>query len=305
VKLSFAQLEGKCYCCGKAGHRSTTCRYKNKPKSEWAINVARNNEKKEEQEHALLSQEEEKEEEKEEQTIQNSWMGAQIILNQTKQVTTKLKDLILLDTCSSKTIFCNRKYVQSIRKSDASLVLKTNAGDFSTTQVAELKEWGTWFNEDSASNIFSFAEKAERYNITYDNNSEDVFVVKMKSKTIKFQKISENIYAFDPTRKKVSLLTTLQENKKSFTKRQFERAKTARDLLHNLGYCSLKDFKAAITMNLIKNCPVTLEDINNSEKIFGADIPSMKGKITRQKPIPVVQDMIDLKMAYQNIIHRG
>ena len=135
---------------------------------------------------------------------------------------------------------------------------------------------------------------AEIYNITYDNNSEDVFVVKMKSKTIKFQKISENIYAFDPTRKKVSLLTTLQENKIFLTKRQFERAKTARDLLHNLGYYSLKDFKADITMNLIKNCPVTLEDINNSEKIFGADIPSMKGKITRQKPIPVVQDMIDI-----------
>ena len=40
VKLSFAQLEGKCYCCGRARHRSPSCCNKNKPKEEWAINKA-------------------------------------------------------------------------------------------------------------------------------------------------------------------------------------------------------------------------------------------------------------------------
>ena len=37
--LSFAQLEGKCYCCGKPGHKSPDCYQKNKiPREEWAIN---------------------------------------------------------------------------------------------------------------------------------------------------------------------------------------------------------------------------------------------------------------------------
>jgi hypothetical protein len=37
--LSFAQMEGKCYCCGKPGHRSPDCRQKDKiPKEEWVIN---------------------------------------------------------------------------------------------------------------------------------------------------------------------------------------------------------------------------------------------------------------------------
>lgn len=36
--LSFAQMEGKCYCCGKSGHKSPECRYNNKPKKEWTIN---------------------------------------------------------------------------------------------------------------------------------------------------------------------------------------------------------------------------------------------------------------------------
>ena len=34
ITLSFAQMEGKCYCCGKPGHKSPTCRDKNKPKEE-------------------------------------------------------------------------------------------------------------------------------------------------------------------------------------------------------------------------------------------------------------------------------
>jgi len=35
LNILFAQMNGLCYCCGKKGHLSTDCRYKNKPKSEW------------------------------------------------------------------------------------------------------------------------------------------------------------------------------------------------------------------------------------------------------------------------------
>ena len=37
-ELSFAQMEGKCYCCGKPGHKSPSCHHKSQPKSERAIN---------------------------------------------------------------------------------------------------------------------------------------------------------------------------------------------------------------------------------------------------------------------------
>ena len=38
VNLSFAQMEGRCYCCSKKGHMSNKCRFKDKPKSEWLMN---------------------------------------------------------------------------------------------------------------------------------------------------------------------------------------------------------------------------------------------------------------------------
>jgi hypothetical protein len=37
--LSFAQMEGKCYCCGKVGHKSPDCRHvKDIKREDWAIN---------------------------------------------------------------------------------------------------------------------------------------------------------------------------------------------------------------------------------------------------------------------------
>jgi hypothetical protein len=40
-EMSFAMLEGKCYCCGKPGHNSPQCHLKDKtPKDDWAINKA-------------------------------------------------------------------------------------------------------------------------------------------------------------------------------------------------------------------------------------------------------------------------
>jgi len=36
--LTFAQMEGSCYCCDKRGHLSSRCPEKSKPQSEWAAN---------------------------------------------------------------------------------------------------------------------------------------------------------------------------------------------------------------------------------------------------------------------------
>jgi hypothetical protein len=59
-------------------------------------------------------------------------------------------------------------------------------------------------------------------------------------------------------------------------------------------------------MNLIVNNLVTTEDIEIAEEIFGPDVGSLKGKTTRMKPNPVVNNYIDipqeLMLKQQNIV---
>jgi hypothetical protein len=45
TNLSFAQMEGKCYKCGKPGHKSPQCRVDQPDINKWAINVAKINTK--------------------------------------------------------------------------------------------------------------------------------------------------------------------------------------------------------------------------------------------------------------------
>jgi hypothetical protein len=52
--------------------------------------------------------------------------------------------------------------------------------------------------------------------------------------------------------------------------------------------------KALIQINTLKNNPVTTEDVDIAKKIFGPDISSLKGKTTCRKPVPVIEDYIEI-----------
>ena len=57
---------------------------------------------------------------------------------------------------------------------------------------------------------------------------------------------------------------------------------------------TVKNLKVLIRMNAIKDCPVTVEDVNIAEKIFGPDIGTLKGKSVQRPPKPVKEDLVDV-----------
>jgi hypothetical protein len=91
-----------------------------------------------------------------------------------------------------------------------------------------------------------------------------------------------------------SLISTVGKNRQGYTLHKYKRAKEARRLYHIAGTPAVNNFKPLLWMNVFQNCPVTVEDVNISEKIFGPDISSLKGKSARRKPKPVRSDLIEI-----------
>jgi hypothetical protein len=173
--------------------------------------------------------------------------------------------------------------------------LATNGGLLVTIKKADVLQWReVWFNVTAITNIFSYAEMIDKYRITYDSEKEDTFLVHLPNKLIQIERIGNNLHVYRPpntaTGKQIQLLNTVEENESFYTHRQFERAKSARDLYHALGTPSVPDFKAM----LWQNNPVTIEDIMLAETIFGPDIGALKGKTTRCKPTSVVHNYIEI-----------
>ena len=79
-----------------------------------------------------------------------------------------------------------------------------------------------------------------------------------------------------------------------YTKRQQQHAEQARTTYRTLGSLTTQNFKHILRQNLIKNCPVTVKDVEIAEDIFGPDITTLKGKSTRKRPPVIIDDQVDI-----------
>ena len=87
---------------------------------------------------------------------------------------------------------------------------------------------------------------------------------------------------------------TIEENTKFLTPKEIAQANVAKWLLHALGYPSVVDLKTIIKMNAIQDNPVTKSDIKLMEHLYRPNIPTVKGKTTRQCPHKLVNNMVSI-----------
>ena len=95
------------------------------------------------------------------------------------------------------------------------------------------------------------------------------------------------------------LITTNQINgrrQQEFLHRQssFMSQESPRTFAHTRLALHCRSQAKIIRMNSIKNFPVTTEDIDLTEKIYGPDVLSLKHKTVCQSPAPIVSDVIEV-----------
>ena len=134
-------------------------------------------------------------------------------------------------------------------------------------------------------NIVSVSDAVNKgFRVLFDSEKENCFyVIDQKSgKVIRFPH-KKGLYVRNDDPVELSYVTSV----KGFTDREVERATAARKFLHDLSAESVENTKFFIRSNQARNVPITTEDMQLAERVFGMDVPLCKGKWVTKKP-PVV-----------------
>jgi len=112
---------------------------------------------------------------------------------------------------------------------------------------------------------------------------------------MEFRMHESGLHYYDPRKERdeeMIFVNTVAENMSHFTKREIKGAEVARALYKAIDRPSMKDFKWIVRSNQIKDCPVTVQDIDVAISIWGKNVAALQGKTTRKKSIPVTRDFV-------------
>ena len=223
-----------------------------------------------------------------------------------KKIKLDLREVILLDSQSTMDLICNKAMVTKVFKSGSSMRLRSNGGSMLVTHKAKMPGYNknVWFSKKAIANIVALSNLIKQYRVTYDSN-DLMFVVHRETDNkpnMEFRMHESGLHYYDPREHQhIAFVTTVSGNMEGFTKREIKDAEIARTLYTTLIYPSWNDYKWAVRGNQIKNCPITVQDVDVAFKIWGKNIQALKGKTTRTKPEVVARDLVKVPTKLLNL----
>jgi hypothetical protein len=140
-----------------------------------------------------------------------------------------------------------------------------------------------WYNSKSIANILSLAEVRKVCRVTMDSSREPALHVhRLDGTVMKFIEHASGLYVYappvSPSRTTAyTMLSTVAEQKKFFSRRKVQAADDAKTLYRKIGRPDEAKFQSILSQNLIRNCPITPRDAKRALLIYGPDIAVLKG----------------------------
>jgi hypothetical protein len=195
---------------------------------------------------------------------------------------------LLLDNQSTVDVFANGDMLEDIHQVDDEMVIASNGGSNVTSEMGTVPGYGlVWYDPVGIANIVSLSRVREKYHVSFNSDNNIFIVTKPDGTVFEFKQSESGLYYYDLVSNKCKgavMVDTVASKKSRYTNEDDSRAILARQLQIRVGHPSIKDFLRIVARNQLPNCPITRDDILAAEDIFGPDIGSLKGKMTRSKP---------------------
>ena len=198
-------------------------------------------------------------------------------------VAKRSKTVVHLDNCAQVSIFFNPDLLTNIRPAKDPLSINGIGGTNAilSDKIADFKGFEVYYSAEANGNVLCKYDIMKKFD-TYWDPDEWTWTVHFPDEIKKFYPRGKVWVANFDQNSSVFLnaINTVESNKLYFSKRDIAQAEAARSLMRILGYPSTADMIKMISNGSIRDCPVSVKDIHNADKIYGADIASLKGKTT-------------------------
>jgi Eukaryotic translation initiation factor 3 subunit G len=193
--------------------------------------------------------------------------------------------MLLINNQANVDVFVNPALLHNIRAANRVLTINTTAGPTSTNLVGDFAGYGeVWYHPGGIANILSYSRVTSRFKIEYIRAIDEFHLTKPNGGVRVFRQIG-GLY-MSPVVEGTALVSTVAENKSSYSTADYSRAVLARKLQIAMGRPSTKALAQMLERKLLPNCSLTKQDLITAEHIFGPDIGSLKGKTVRRGPTP-------------------
>ena len=257
ARKSKTKFAGKCFNCGKMGHKATDCKSKKKPAAESSEAKSTFTVEFESEDEGICTF-----------TVLSG-------MNSKKE----FDDFeLLLDSGAQINVVKNRELLRNLRRSSPIKLHGMNDTEdgISCDTVGDLLGFGeAYFCAVAKANLLSVAAiRGNCQSVSFDNEKNEFIVIDKDSKRFVFSE-RDNIYRCNVGSKHTF----------SMSKKEIETMKLVRDIQRRLGYESDHGLKIALKNGSINNMPITTRDIDNATSYFGKDIGMLKGKTTATPPV--------------------